>query len=300
MPHKIWNGGDSTNPNSFTEPDNWAPTGVPVNNDVVTIAPEAESLLDNVNQASLKLSGFHVAEGFKGDIGSPGNPLKFKLNADDFSYAGTGIAYLDLTVDTIADISPVIDACGVGRTGIPGLSLTGDKFKTLTFQGTGSVGIGLVPGDTSSRLDTLDVSGGGTVEVGASIQKMSAGATDVTVSHPSASVTVDCDTGTVEAVSGAFRQRRGEWSTANIHAASAYASGSGTYATTNVDAAGKVYNNENNTVRTFTDIEMENGGSWLDPAGTGAYTNPIEFPTGMDRCTLDFGRERRLDVDDIP
>ena len=67
-----------------------------------------------------------------------------------------------------------------------------------------------------------------------------------------------------------------------------------------MDAAGKVLNNENNTVRTFTDVEMENGATWLDPAGTGAYTNPIEFPTGMASCALDFGRERRLDVDDIP
>lgn len=300
MAQKTWNGGDSTNPNSWTDPDNWLEGVIPGSGDTVTIAAEGASILENVSQPALALNAFRVEEGFKGDIGTPGAPLKFKLAVDEFVYAGTGVAYIDVVPDGISDLSPLILRCGQGRTGVHGLSLAGDKYKKITFSGPGFLGVGMNPGDTQSRLDTLDVSGPGTVELGASIAKITSGSTDVTLSHPSASITVDCNVATLEAVAGTHRQRKGNWNTANVHEATAYASGSGSYTATNVDTEGAVFNDENNTARTFTDITIENGGTWQDPAATGTYTNPIQFPTGMDRCTLDFGRNRRLDVDDIP
>lgn len=299
MSQRTWSGGDPTDPNKWGTAANWLEGAVPIDNDDVTIAAEAESILDDLNQATLKLDSFHVEEGFKGDIGVLGTPLRFKLAVDDLVYAGSGVAWIDVVPDT-GDLSPRILRCGQGRTGVFGLTLIGTAFKKITLSGPGTLGVGVNPGDTSTRLDTLDVSGAGSVELGPSVAKITAGSTDVTVSHASASVTADCDVNEVEAVAGTFRQRTGIWTLANVHEATAYASGSGTYVMTNVDAQGKVFNNENNTARTFTDIEIENGGTWHDPAGTGVYTNSIEFPFGLDRCILDFGRDRKAKIEDIP
>jgi hypothetical protein len=301
--HRTWTGGDATNPNKWDVPANWFPSdNFPQNNDEVTIGAGGEAILDGLDQWAKEFDLFHGEEGFTATIGLPGSPLRFKMNVDDVLYAGSGTAFIEVEADqvTINDISPVIAACGRGQTGVPGLELRGTTFKKLSFTGAGSLGVGTSPGDTASRMDEAIVTSAGTLQVGPDIQKIAAGAPDVVVAHANATVIVDCDVGEVDAQRGVYRQRNGKWTTATVYKATAYAAGTGTHGNTYVDAGGKVHVDANDNARTFTDVEIQNGGVWQDPAGTGSYTNPIEFPTGMDGCSLDFGRKKKLEVRDIP
>ncbi len=297
MTHRIWVGGDATDPNKYDKAANWQPNDdYPKTNDEVTIGPGSISILEGLNQSTQEYMGFHVAAGYTGDIEPPGDALSFKLKTDDLTFAGSGTAFLTVEPDgvSITKVNPVVSQCGRGQTGIPGLTLTGTSYETLAFDGSGSLGIGTAPEDTTSRMDKAVVSGGGTLQVGADIQKMAGGGPDITVAHASATVVADCDVGAAEVQKGIYRQREGKWTAGTVSQGTVYASGSGAHTTTKVDAGGTVHVDANPGARTFTDVEIQNGGIWADPAGTGSYTNHVEFPTGMDSCTLDFGRKKKL------
>ncbi len=301
MGTNIWLGEDPTDPNDWSKPANWS-AGVPTDGDVVYVPMGTPSILVTLDQTGTKLDGFRVELGYTSDIGSPKGPLKIKLKVDDFQYEGTGTAFIDVSVDApgLPDFSPVIGRCGKGATGTHGLVLSGQKIKTLQFNGTGKLGVGTTPGDTLTRVETVEVSGAGSLDIGPGVQA-SAGDPDLTVSNVAATVNADCDMYEVDVFSGVYRQRAGFWHTARAHAGTIYASGDSGSANLNteIDAEGALYNNENNTGRSFTNVTITDGGTWMDPAGTGTYTN-VDFPTGMGRCTLDFGRDKRLTVADIP
>ncbi len=299
----FWLGGDPTNPEDFGTAANWrrgVSSGVPQNSDRVIVLPGSRSITDGLDQSTLKLTGFVVQEGYGGTIGTPVDDLDFQMDGDDFYYAGSGVARVKVTVLNPPDqLNPIIPSCGDGTPGVPGLRLTCDKIKTMAILGRGTVAIGTAEGDTTTRMDTLQVSGPATVEVGGGVKNIAGNRPNVTVSHTGAEVSCDCDVETADALYGIYRQRDGLWKKANVHAATAYASGTGQYDDTNVDCGGTVINSENDRSRTFLNVEIQRSGAWLDPVGTGAYTNPVEFPTGMDECTLDFGRKKKLTVASI-
>ena len=298
MASKMWIGGDTTDPNKWSVAVNWEPSGIPANSDVVTIPAGSPAILDGLDQSGVQLDGFIVEEGFTSAIGTEITQLKIKLKVDDFLFAGTGTSTIEVSVAVISDVSPRVTQCGLGSVGVPGLELSGNAFDAIAFAGSGSLGVGTRPGDNVTRVEDISVSGNGSVVVGPGVEA-AAGDPNITVSGAGATVTVDCDVNDVHALRGTYRQRDGKWLTAYIHEATAFSPGDGIYGTTEVDTNGKLYNNENNNVRTFTTVTITDGGTWMDPAGTGGYSNPVQFPTGMGRCTIDFGRKKKLTVANI-
>jgi len=301
MAIRIWIGGDGAGPNDYGVAANWTGNQVPGIGDDVIIPANTPGIYAGLNQFAAHLHSFRVDPGYTESIGSAGNPLQLTMKIDACQFAGTGTAYLELAVNTIAKVSPVIAQCGLGSAGVYGLQIKSAVIDTLLFAGTGKLGLGTDPGDTTSKADVVDMSGGGTLDIGAVIQA-SAGDPDLTISHPSAVVNADCDMNEVNVYKGTYRQRTGVWSDLKAHEGKVFASsdpGVTAFATTELDAKAALYNNENNAPRTFTDIVMADGATWMDPSATGSYTN-IDFPHGMASCTLDFGPGRRVDVNNIP
>ncbi|MDP7111511.1 MAG: hypothetical protein QGH45_06090 [Myxococcota bacterium] len=299
----FWLGGDSTDPEKWDVDANWLRDSAnqkPASGDDLISPAGSPSISDGLAQGGLQLASFVVEEGYAGNIGKETENFVFKMEDDDFRFAGSGLARLEITVVTVGSISPVIARAGRGSAGVPGLQLNCDLLNKVHVEGPGSVYLGVGLGGSSTKRDNLHVTGGARVVVGPDVTDIATtGRPNATVTHRAADVTLECDAQNVEALAGVYRQREGYWVKANVHESTVYTSGSGTHTDTYVDCGGTVINSENNRDRTFTNVEIQRSGSWLDPAGTGTYTTAVEFPTGMDNCSLDFGRKKKLTVANI-
>jgi hypothetical protein len=61
----------NTGPNNWDEPNNWQPTGLPVNNDDVYIENTNSSIWYGISQAAVTLNSLNIAASFTGQIGLP-------------------------------------------------------------------------------------------------------------------------------------------------------------------------------------------------------------------------------------
>jgi hypothetical protein len=121
-----------------------------------------------LDQSAVSIEDFHVEEGYDGTIGSATGFLRISL-ANNFYFKGTGQAFIDLGGSSDAFIYGTASA----STGEFGLYLRGTALSLVDVQG-GSVGIAVLPGETST-LTTLRMSNRGTtVKCGAGVTLTSA------------------------------------------------------------------------------------------------------------------------------
>gem|GEM_PF-2420447 len=200
-------------------------TAIPVAGDAVTVpASSTQAINDGLDQSAVAIASFTVEAGYSKAIGSSAAPLR--IDPDALSFAGTGVAYLDIGT---AAISPHITATASVATGRRGLYLTGSAMVTLTVAG-GSVGVAAIAGQTST-VAAIRVSGSGNVRIGA-------GAT-VTALYVTAGQVVCYASVTTATVQGGIVETAGNGAITTLHAygGTIYASSAGTIGTANLDGA---------------------------------------------------------------
>lgn len=139
--------------------------GIPTAGDHVTLSGDATNGIAGVDWTGIALGNFFIEAGFKNKpIGSASAPLR--IDPDGFISEGSGQLpwYIDLHS---AAISPEIRNCPRPASGF-GLYLTGSALVTLIHD-AGSVGLAVLPGDTSTVATWLARGGQAVYLLGAGV-----------------------------------------------------------------------------------------------------------------------------------
>jgi hypothetical protein len=177
--YPIWDGDTST---AYSAAGNWrladgTAGAVPLDTDAVTfpsgcINPVAGGDYNGADAPGADLLSFTVKEGYSGAMGSMSNGFAtaLQIKTTTFTFAGSGVSYIDLTPNAVSTAT-VTGAAASAGTGLYGLHLaSADAIGTLNIDlASGqSVGIAALAG-TTGNFTTINVSGLGTVTLGSGL-----------------------------------------------------------------------------------------------------------------------------------
>jgi len=150
MAVKIWTGATD---GDWSDSTNWSPSGVPASTDDVYLTADfVVSVTEGLNQSAVTLNSLNVEAGYTGSIGTSSADLQ--IAADDFTFNGTGVAYIDLGSNAV---DPVVLETASYSTGTYGLYLTGTGIGTLSVI-DGGVSVGRA-GTTSTVTEVRAIAG---------------------------------------------------------------------------------------------------------------------------------------------
>jgi len=272
---RLWDG--SAADNSFATAANWSGAAVPITGDSAVLpAMAAASGLDiaGSDQSAILLVNFTAEPGCYVNIGSRLTPLH--LDADYFTFEGSGSAWVDLDNSTRAEI---FNALSTASDGGYGLNITGDANALLLIDAGSSARVGVAAYATNVAAFTTIQIASGYVFLGAGV-KQANGSDPITTLHhaggttenSSAVVTVNLAGGTYTQLLGAvtnlnLRGGRYHWgSTDTITAATLY--------------GGVLDLSRDTRAKTATSLTIHPGATIYDPGNVLTVTNGITRAKG--------------------
>jgi len=237
-----------------------------------------------------------IEEGGSKTIGTRALPLTMLMvnsTASIVEVGGTGTYFLspkDYEIITVKEAGP---APGAGEyacnlTAMLSTDGTPNHVIDVLCENNMSVGIGAENG-VATIVDTVNVTGG-EVTIGSGCTAQGGGAVNLTISG--GTVTTHCALGTVTQTGGTWRHMEGAVATVNVEGGTCYYRSNGTATTVNISDNGTVNASEDNTGRTFTNIDMWAGASLVDPRGTITATNGIDLnKCGVGDVSINIGTD---------
>ena len=253
MANTGWQGGASSVPNDYSDTNNWS-NGVPGAGDNAEIGPRTTMYaIDGYNASGTAIGNFYVLPGYTKAIGDQDTYLQ--VDPDDFEFAGTGKAFIDIGS---ANISPRINDTVAATNGQHGLYLKGSNIATLTVN-KGNVGIGALSFETAT-VATLRV---GYVTNKDSDSKVTVGdgVTLTTLLQEGGTNTLQCAATTVTVNGGSLTiDTSGNITTLNINNGTVYGDRFGTITTVNLNGpSAKLVLNRSVVARTITTLNPDDG-----------------------------------------
>ena len=277
MATKYWTGATST---AYGTGGNWEAAVVPTTADHVRLrAASVVAIASNLDQSAVAIGDFIVESGYTGAIGTAasGVPTYLQLDPNLFSFAGTGLSYIDLSA---AAIDAKITNTTTPGTGQSGLYLIGSAIANLVVSG-GSVGVAAVAGSTAA-VTTGHVNGG-TVVFGA-------GTTLTTLRVNGGLARVQCALTTVNQHGGTvMTEEIGAITTYNAYGGTAILNSVGTITTLNIFAGASVVMTGNSRARTVTTTVFNPGSSASSLSLDPSVVTQTNKPTFAYPCTIRVG-----------
>lgn len=254
MTQRIWVGGDATYPNAWNTADNWSPSGVPAAGDSVNIPASTSYPLAAYNASGTALAAFSVDPGCQVAIGSISGAIGsyLQINCTSFSFAGSALAFIDLTTSSV---NAVVNATASANSNTFGLYLKGSAIGTVSVS-AGSVGVAVLDGETATVTAARAVGGNLTTGPGVTLTGGSALGGSLTVMG--AAGTLVCNQGTL------WVQGTGAVTTLTVNGGSCYPESSGTVTTLTCNG-GATDTTESGVSRTVTNLVLQGGNFSYDP-----------------------------------
>ena len=222
---------------------------VPLDGDHVVFDANSGSVTGGYEATAYEIASFRILPGWQGSIGTSSNYLLLTIaDSAPFEIAGNGTAY----ISTNADIAPRITSTASAAEGEFGLYLKGSALSTVSISGNSSVGIAMIPGDTTTAT-TVAISGD-TARVSIGV-----GVTVTNLYQYGGVLDHYADFTTYKGYGGEFNLRgEADVGTITLKGARANYFSSGGVATLNL-YAGAWNEKVNNTARTITAVNYYNG-----------------------------------------
>ena len=188
----------------------------------------------------------------------------------------------------------------VNQTGTPAERGLGALLVKNTASGSvfsinkGSVGFAQLTGDTTT-ISTLNVGYISNVQ-GDVTAVCGSGTTLTTVNQAGGTFTsFAAISGTVTKSDGTLTMEAGTWSTLNCFGGKIYPKAAGTFATTNLYAGALLdLTQDLRATKTFTNLTLNKGCSFIDSNKVAAFTNPFLVNCALSDITLDLGTDFHL------
>ena len=302
MAQKTWLG---TTDGNYGTAGNWAEGSIPTSKDAVTISSAAvNGLTSGLDQSAVAIDTFVVEEGFGYDIGTSLAYLQIACTgtgANFLKYAGAGgLAKIDVAASAI----PVeVRNTGSPAVGSYGLELLGDNLTIVTVY-RGNVGIGVLPGDTTTNVNTVEClylfpstrATDSTITVGSGVTDNTGTPEGVDFRQSGGTIYAHCDTDNVSCTDGEYHQVDGIYDTGTFTGNSQIFyenNGTGTLATT------KLYGTSiarilTQYAQTFTNLTLNSGSTWEDLEYKGVYSNGFVITGASDSVSIRIGVGRTL------
>lgn len=270
-----WTGTGNTTvnqgPSDWNTIANWVENAVPVGGDNVTLTGNSDILYGL--QTGLTLGAFSALGTFSGKAGGPGLYLKFI--ATSFYWAGSGVAYIDLSTSAI---SPRIVTTNSQSAPNYGLYLLGSALTTV-IQEAGSVGFAAVDGRTATAA-TYQLQGTqGRCRIGGGVTLTNFNMDGGTAELACAAAAVTAEGGTLTTVG------TGAITTLNNNGATCYPNSAGTITNLNCNG-GTTDMTQTQVARTVTTPKVGRGATLkYDPANVTMTTPPAPV-TGTGPVTV--------------
>lgn len=300
----------SAGPNHWDTAANWTLNAVPVNTNDIDLESSAVSILYGLAQSGVTAASLNIASTFTGKIGLPAtNAAGYVEYRDTYlqigattctigSGLGSGSSQLKIDFGAIQTAVVVYATATGGLSGNPAAFFKGTHASNTLTVVSGAVGIGFDLG-TNFRTATLsiggDESGGGigpNVQIGAACQmadvNVQGGKVLFMVGTATPAVTNLVQDGGEVTVNGpitvtAHQLRGGKF----------YWDGSGTVTTLN-NVGGYWDASRDPRAKTVTNCTVYGKSTMYDPAKHVTFSNPIQFPEGLDDVTLKLGKQITL------
>lgn len=161
--------------------------------DAVTLSSAAvRGITSNVDQSALSAAAWVIEPGFRDkQLGSQSQPLRITPSSLMIDGGGSAAWYLDIGA---ANIPVEVRNAPIAVAGLFGLYLTGSNMTTLTVRG-GSVGVAVLPGDTSTVNTVITTNGQAVVTLGAGVSLTTARSIQGTITLRCGGTTFDCQGG---------------------------------------------------------------------------------------------------------
>lgn len=295
MAIRIWDGDTDGEPTTSA---NWSSDTEPSTGDTA-IFPAYDTTTDTIlGNATWPSTGtvakVVIENGGSKTIGTRALPLTMLLvdsTASILEIGGTGTYFLspkDYEIITIteAGAAPGTGEYALNLTAMASTDGTPNHVIDVLCEDGMSIGIG-AENETVTIVDTINVAGGD-VTVGAGCTKHGGGAVDLTISG--GTVITHCAVGTVTQTGGIWQHMAGAAATLNIDDGTCYYRSNGEATTVNIGEKGTVDASEDNTSRTFANVDMWAGATLNDPRGTITFTAYIDLnKCGVADVTIDVG-----------
>lgn len=299
-----------TGPNWFPEPENWFPMGTPSNGDVLVWQDSTVSTKWGLDDLPNITPIIRVLASFTGQIGLPTygeyfeyRPTRLKTKATAY-YIGEGEGGGSdlLRFDCNAANPTIIVQLTASTNGAESCIFTGMGVTTDAYVNRGVVGFNTEYYGDAGALRTLavgyvdSVASDSTVTVGAGTTQLTTlnqQAGDVKLDLTS-SVTVT----TIKKTGGELRiTGAAPITTLDVQEGGVNYASIGTVTNSRVGAGGIVELANDMRAKTFTNVTLASGSTWLDVFGVGVYTNGIVLQNcSLPEVTLDIGTNRTITV----
>jgi len=251
----------SSGPNDAALAGNYDGDALPGATDVLIVPAGTPAILYNLDEFSGdNINGFRVEDGYSGAIGgTDGAYFQIGLDTDDFYFAGTGVAYIDVGVSSI---NPVVANTAVAGTGSYGLYFKGSAITNFYLK-KGQVGFGVDANDAASRCDVFHVSyltqqaSDAKLTIGENTLAVAGGAAWPDVTMYGGTCVSKTKTDAVVTHAGDYTQDTSVWVTATAYNdAVLRANGVTTYETTNLHATAHLRDEKTLGDKNFTLINV--------------------------------------------
>lgn len=260
----------------------------------VDVAGEAGSSSGTIDK-------FVVEDGCSVALGTDTVPLRLKLNSTangigTVELGGTGTMFLQLEDAKDVHVTQAGSAPNTrdSATNIRHVTAsTGDTPLRIDCASNETIGIGAGE-DNLAEFHPISIAGG-EVRLGESVTKQD-GSTAPDMIVLGGTVENESAIGTLELGGGKFAHNEGAVATAKVYG------GKLTYASDGTLAQGYVYGDGNFTLKraaTITDMTAYGDSVLDDENGLATWTNPVEFPDGIESVKVKLGKGRKFTVADI-
>jgi len=295
---------NSSGPNHWDDASNWSDGSVPASSDTVILDIGDVDILYGLDQSAVTLTKLVIYQTFTGKIGLPVN------NTDGNQYAeyrdqylkigsttteigrgdGAGSKRIKLDNSNIQTSLTVFNSGSRIESGIPAILWKGTHASNVVNLIRGDMGAAILSGETATIATfriSYDKNQGGDAKY-----RGGSGVTMTTVKQSGGVAEIESDTTLIDSTGGSVRLM-GSSTHAQINADGGevvYIS-DGTLTQGRVGRGGVLDCSRDLRPRTFTDLELSEGATYLDPFKTVTHTNAIDlYRTGIERLTrLELG-----------
>jgi hypothetical protein len=306
----------SSGPNDWSVAANWDTGAVPVTGDDVYVENSASSILYGLLQSAVTLNSLHIRATFTGTIGLPrvngtGTKAYFEYRTAYLTIgattlnigngAGAGSGRVKINVGANQCTCNVYNTGSTAESNVPSFLFLGTHAANAMNVNKGNVGIANFAGEVAT-VATLQV-GYVTNQAGDSTVYCGSGCTLTTIDCLGGATTINSNVTTATVLGGTLTVAGGTWTTLNAWGGKTFCKSTGVFATSNIGSGATLDCSQDMRAKTFTNVTINKGGSFLapnDPRGASpeiVFTNPVQLSgCGLEDITLAVGKNYKVQV----
>jgi hypothetical protein len=307
----------ATGPNFWDNVDNWSGSTAPVSTDDVVFDQGSVAVKYALDQNAITLTSLTIEQGYTGTIGLP--LLNTDAGSDSFyseyretahkisattitigGGAGNGSGRIKLDTGTVNTTINVYNTGQRLETGVPPLLWNSGTATNNINVVKGDVGVCIFAGDIAT-ITTLSPGFISSV-IGDVTLRAGSGLTITNITGGGGTVTLESATTLVDMTDGVLTLLEGTHAALNIDGGTCFYRSNGTLTQGRVGPGGALNCSQDLRARTFTDLELLEQSTFLDPNKTVTFTNAVQLPrTGVEKLkSIDLGSHYTIQRGAIP